>query len=86
MSRILSNQIGLALLKAKLPVILGQASVPPLDNLTCPAVAIELAPLPNTDSTPTPVSDSAYQQRAAEAIVAALIAWRTDNATDGAAQ
>ena len=85
-SRLIANQIGVALLQAKLPVILGQAAVPPLDNLTCPAVAIELAPLRDTDSNPTPVSDVTYQQHAAEAIAAALTQWRTENTPDGAAQ
>ena len=81
-SRSLANQIGLALLDAKLPVILGQATVPPLDNLTCPAIAIELAPLAST----TPVTDANYQQRAAQAIVTALTNWRAENAAEGAAQ
>jgi len=87
-SRLIANQIGVALLQAKLPVILGQASVPPLDNLICPAIAIELAPLANTTATPTPVSDPSYQQQAAEAIAAALTQWRTETAAnaDGAAQ
>jgi N-acetylmuramoyl-L-alanine amidase len=85
-SRLIANQIGVALLQAKLPVILGQAALPPLDNLTCPAVAIELAPLRDTDSDPTPVSDATYQQHAAEAIAAALTQWRTENTPDGAAQ
>ncbi len=83
-SRLISNQIGVALLQAKLPVILGQASVPPLDNLICPAIAIELAPLGNTTATPTRVSDPDYQQRVAQAIVAALIQWRSKNAGSGA--
>jgi N-acetylmuramoyl-L-alanine amidase len=85
-SRLIANQIGVALLQAKLPVILGEASVPPLDNLICPAIAIELAPLPNATATPTPVSNASYQQRVAEAIAAALTQWRTENATEGAAQ
>ena len=85
-SRILANEIGVSLLQAKLPVILGQGSVPPLDNLTCPAIAIELAPLADTGSTPTPVSDAAYQQRAAQAIVSALNNWRTENTAEDAAQ
>lgn len=85
-SRAIANDIGNSLLKAKLPVILGRASVPPLDNLTCPAIAIELAPLVDTASKTTPASDSAYQQRAAEAIAAALTAWRTENSTDGGAR
>jgi N-acetylmuramoyl-L-alanine amidase len=80
----LANQLGLALLNAKLPVTLTPASLRPLDNLTCPAVVIEIAPLANPESTPTPVSDPTYQQRLAEAIAAALTTWRTHLA--GAAQ
>ena len=87
-SRQIANQIGVALLQAKVPVILGQASVPPLDNLTCPAIAIELAPLGSSPDTSTPVSDPGYQQRVAQAIVAALTQWRSENTatTDGATQ
>ena len=76
----LANQLGLALLNAKLPVTLTQATLRPLDNLTCAAVVIEIAPLANPESTPTPVSDPAYQQRIAEAVAAALTTWRTHNA------
>lgn len=71
----LANEIGLALDQAKLPVLLIRASTPPLDNLTCPAAAIELAPL-NPD---TPVTDTAYQQQAAQAIATALTSYRTHN-------
>jgi N-acetylmuramoyl-L-alanine amidase len=85
-SRTIANEIGVALLQAKLPVIVGQATVPPLDNLTCPAIAIELAPLTNGSSTSTLVSDAAYQQRIAQAIAAALVNWRTENTAEEAAQ
>jgi N-acetylmuramoyl-L-alanine amidase len=73
----LANEIGLSLEHAKLPVILGRASLRPLDNLVCPAVAIEIAPLTPTDAGATPVSDANYQQTVAKAIVAALTSWRT---------
>ena len=76
----LVNEIGLAFDQAKLPVLLIRASTPPLDNLTCPAVVIELAPL-NAD---TPVTDTAYQQQAAQAIATALTSYRTHNAASGA--
>ena len=72
----LANEIGLALQHAKLPVILSRASVRPIDNLTCPAVAIEIAPLVPADSDPTPITNAAYQQRIVRAIAAALISWR----------
>ncbi len=73
----LVNEIGLAFDQAKLPVLLIRTSTPPLDNLTCPSVVIELAPL-NPD---TPVTDTAYQQQAAQAIVTALTSYRTHNAS-----
>lgn len=69
----LANEIGAAVTRANLPVHLSRASVRPIDSLTCPAVAIEIAPLV---SGPTPVSNPAYQQRLAEAIATALLFWR----------
>jgi N-acetylmuramoyl-L-alanine amidase len=70
----LANDIGLALEHAKLPVILSRASLRPLDNLTCPAVAIEIAP---GTSEATPVTDANYQQNIAKAIAAAIGSWRS---------
>ena len=74
-----ANQIGLGLVDAKVPVILTRATVAPLDNLTCPAVVVELAPLGAGSATLQP-SDSGYQQKAAQAIANALVTWRTRNA------
>ena len=73
----LANEIGLALEHAKLPVILSRASLRPLDNLTCPAVAIEIAPLSPAGSGAAPVTDAAYQQNIAKAIAAAVASWRS---------
>jgi N-acetylmuramoyl-L-alanine amidase len=73
----LANEIGLALERAKLPTILSRASLRPLDNLTCPAVAIEIAPLASDDSDKTPVVDLAYQQNIAKAIASAITSWRS---------
>jgi N-acetylmuramoyl-L-alanine amidase len=73
----LANEIGLALQQAKLPVILSRASIRPLDNLTCPAVAIEIAPVIPDGSAPTPPNDATYQQNIAKTIAAGLTAWRS---------
>jgi N-acetylmuramoyl-L-alanine amidase len=81
----LANDIGLALQHAKLPAILSRASLRPLANLTCPAVAIEIAPSVIADSDPTPITDPAYQQNVAKALTAALISWRTHQAAATAA-
>jgi N-acetylmuramoyl-L-alanine amidase len=76
----LAKEIGLAIQQAKLPVILSRASVRPLDNLTCPAVAIEIAPFTPPDSDPIPVTDANYQQNVAKAIISALTSWRSHQA------
>jgi N-acetylmuramoyl-L-alanine amidase len=76
----LANDIAIALLHARLPSTLSRASVRPLDNLLCPAVILEIAPLTSADSDPTPVTDANYQQRIAQAISSALASWRTHNA------
>lgn len=76
----LANEIGLALVSNKLPVVLLRASTPPIDNLTCAAVAIEIAPLTPANGQPTPVTDASYQQHIAESIAAGLTSYRTHNA------
>ena len=81
----LANEIGLALERVRLPVILSRASLRPLDNLTCPAVAIEIAPLNPGSSEATPVTDAAYQQNIAKAIAAAISSWRSHAIAAGAA-
>lgn len=65
-----------ALGKDHLPALVGQAPIRPLDNLTCPAVAIELAPLPAPGVGATPPTDANYQQQVANALAGALQAWR----------
>ncbi|MBB5342951.1 N-acetylmuramoyl-L-alanine amidase family protein [Tunturibacter empetritectus] len=82
----LANALGLALLHSHLPVLLTRASLRPLDNLTCPAVAIEIAPLTPADSDSTPVSDANYQQQIAQAIATGLTSWRRNQLLPGAAR
>jgi N-acetylmuramoyl-L-alanine amidase len=72
----LANALGLALLHARLPVLLTRASLRPLENLTCPAIAIEIAPLDPADGDTVPVSDANYQQQIAQAIATGLTTWR----------
>ena len=80
MSLRLANEIGLALNATNLPAQLFRASVPPLDNLTCSAIAIELAPLKSASGSSTPATDTSYQQRAVNAIAAGIASFRTHNA------
>ncbi len=81
----LANELGVALVHARVPVILSRASLPPLDNLTCPAVAIEIAPLPRKGGL-TPVDDANYQQTIAQSIAAGLASWRLHNVPSGSAR
>ncbi|MBS1798459.1 MAG: N-acetylmuramoyl-L-alanine amidase [Acidobacteria bacterium] len=85
MSLRLANEVGLALSNAHLPVVLLRASVPPIDNLTCPAIIVEIAPLVPAGGSRSPVTDATYQQHVAEAIALGLASFRTHNAPAPAA-
>jgi N-acetylmuramoyl-L-alanine amidase len=72
----LADDLVTAIQNAKFSPIRLRASVPPIDNLTCAAAAIELAPLSRAQA--TSVTDSTYQQHVAEAIATALTNYRTE--------
>ena len=74
----LSSDINSALTHAQVPVSIGRTSLLPLDNLTCPAVAVELAPLGKEGDLPTPLTDAGYQKQVISALVAALEEWQHD--------
>jgi N-acetylmuramoyl-L-alanine amidase len=75
----LEAEIDSAFAHAQVPVTLGRASVQPMDNLACPAVAVEVAPLVGGHVTSgRPVTDAAYQTSIVDAIAAALEQWRSD--------
>ena len=75
-SQRLAADLTSAFTKRSLPVLSGKASIRPLDNLMCPAVAIEMAPLLASGEDATAVTDPAYQQRVIATLTAALQAWR----------
>jgi N-acetylmuramoyl-L-alanine amidase len=75
-SQRLASHLKAALSGENLPVVAGRAAVKPLDNLMCPAVAIELAPLSVAGVGATPVTDANYQQSVATTVTAALRTWR----------
>jgi N-acetylmuramoyl-L-alanine amidase len=75
----LSSEIDAALGKAGIPATLGVASIAPLDNLACPAVAVEIAPLASpANSQALSISDSKYQQQIVDALASAILEWRKD--------
>lgn len=73
----LANDLATALHASKLPLVVAQASVAPIDSITCPAVALELSPLQPFKDESTPVSDATYQQHVADSVAEALALWRT---------
>ncbi len=73
-SLLLQKQIGRALNRASVPLVLSRASVRPVDSLTCPALVIELAPESNSDA--ASINNDAYQQRVASAVATALLFWQ----------
>jgi N-acetylmuramoyl-L-alanine amidase len=75
----LASEINSALGQAGIPTVLGRTFLPPLDNLTCPAVAIEIAPLAASPANKAaPISDPNYQQKLLDAVTAALVQWSAE--------
>jgi N-acetylmuramoyl-L-alanine amidase len=73
----LASDVNTALANSKLPVLFGRTALRPLNSFTCPALAIELAPV-SAEAGAASLADSAYQERVAEALASALVAWRVD--------
>jgi N-acetylmuramoyl-L-alanine amidase len=66
-----------------IPATLARASLPGMNSMTCPAVAIEIAPIRSADrKVATEVTDPQYQTQIVEALAAALLEWKTDQETD----
>jgi len=75
-SQRLADQIGAAMNRSQVPLVTDRAALRPLDNLMCPAISIELAPLVVDGNDPVPVTNASYQQHVDTAIAGALIFWR----------
>jgi N-acetylmuramoyl-L-alanine amidase len=74
----LAGVLNSALSHAGIAVTLGRVGMPGLDSMTCPAVAVEIAPqrtpgAPRAES----FSDPAVQANVADALAAALVVWRS---------
>ena len=63
---------------AGVPVTLGRTAMQPLDNMTCPAAAVEIAPLTKDGAITAPLTDPDYQSRILAGLAAAVEAWRRD--------
>jgi N-acetylmuramoyl-L-alanine amidase len=75
----LEGVLNSALLEAGMSVTLGRTSLPAMDSMTCPAVAVEIAPELGPDKKAiAALDDPGYQARVASALAAALVQWRTE--------
>ena len=68
----LAGNLITALNGIEIPLVTGRAWVSPIDSLSCPAVAIELAPYTSNKGALLQPSNSGYQTSVAKAIVTAL--------------
>jgi N-acetylmuramoyl-L-alanine amidase len=71
-------EINSAMTHAGVPVTLGRTAMQPLDNMTCPAAAVEIAPLTKDGAMTAALSDPDYQSRILAGLAAAVESWRRD--------
>jgi N-acetylmuramoyl-L-alanine amidase len=58
---------------------LARTSLPGVDSMACPAVALEIAPVRGADGEiETEVTDADYQSRIVDALAASMLEWRTN--------
>jgi N-acetylmuramoyl-L-alanine amidase len=83
----LAGVLNSALLHAGMTVTLGRVPLSGIESMTCPAVAIELAPERDPDhKVKAEPDDPDYQARVAQTLATALLEWRTDSAQAGGRQ
>lgn len=71
-------EINTAMTHAGVPVTLGRTAMQPLDNMTCPAAAVEIAPLTKDGAITAALTDADYQSRILAGLAAAIEGWRHD--------
>jgi N-acetylmuramoyl-L-alanine amidase len=71
-------EINTAMTHAGVPVTLGRTAMQPLDNMTCPAAAVEIAPLTKQGEITAALTDADYQSRILAGLAAAIEGWRHD--------
>ncbi len=75
----LAGVLNSGLLHSGMSVILGRTAVPGMDSMTCPAVAVEIAPERDAAKKITAdVDDPDYQARVAETLATAMLEWRAE--------
>jgi len=75
----LTGVLNSALLNAGMSVTMARYPLPVVDSMTCPAVAVEIAPEQGAGHEKSGgLDDRNYQARVAAALAAALVEWRTE--------
>ena len=75
----LAGILNSALAHAGFNVTLGRTALPAVDSMTCPAIAVEIAPERGEDNKILSEPDNPdYQARVALALAAAIVQWRTE--------
>jgi N-acetylmuramoyl-L-alanine amidase len=75
----LAGAVNSALAHAGLSVTLGRIPLPGIESMTCPALAVEIAPQRDSDNKITAEPDTPdYQARVAASLAAAMLEWRSD--------
>jgi len=75
----LAGILNSALTHAGMTVTLGRTALNAVDSMSCPAVAIEVAPeITSGSAQPTSPGDTEYQIRVAQALAVAILEWRTN--------
>lgn len=89
----LAGTLNSALLHAGLPVTLGRTELTTIDSMTCPAVAVEIAPEAaerSSDRSPghkaEAIDDAGYEAQIAEALAAGLLEWGATTPPSAAAE
>jgi N-acetylmuramoyl-L-alanine amidase len=75
----LAGVVNSALLQAGMSTTLARTTLPPVDSMTCPAVAVEITPERSSlHETTSGLDNKDYQARVATALASALVEWRTE--------
>ena len=74
----LAGTLNSALGHAGVSVLLDRIALPGIDSMTCPAVAVEMAPARNLDHNTAGLDNADYQAKVADALAAALLEWRSE--------
>jgi N-acetylmuramoyl-L-alanine amidase len=74
----LAGALNSALLRAGMQVTLGRTALPTMDSMTCPAVALEIAPERDGQKIVNGLDNAGYQARVTRALADALLEWRSE--------